>query len=289
MPPITPGESTRERFNPKASLVWDVSPEAALRAAYARSLGGVTFDESYRLEPTQLAGFPYAFRTLIPESLVGSVSAPDHEILGAALDLKLKTRTYVGLQGGIVQSEVRRHMGVFDYFYAEPPPNIVPASTRQELDYEETFAGITVNQLLSDEWAVSAQYLFTRSELTHKHPDIPPLNPSLDTTNRAELQRVNLALLFNHPSGFFARAEGQWWFQQNLGSANVGGTVEEDLPDESFPQVNLFVGYRLRRQRGDITIGVLNLTDEDYRLNPVSPYYELPRERVFYAQLRLRF
>jgi outer membrane receptor protein involved in Fe transport len=100
---------------------------------------------------------------------------------------------------------------------------------------------------------------------------------------------VNLALLFNHPSGFFARAEGQWWFQQNLGSAEIGGTVEEDLPDESFPQVNLFVGYRLRRQRGDITIGVLNLTDEDYRLNPVSPYYELPRERVFYAQLRLRF
>jgi hypothetical protein len=33
----------------------------------------------------------------------------------------------------------------------------------------------------------------------------------------------------------------------------------------------------------------MNLTDEDYRLNTVSPYYELPRERVFYAQLRLRF
>ena len=289
MPPIAPGESARERFNPKASLVWELSSHAAVRAAYARSLGGVTFDESYRLEPTQLAGFSQAFRTLIPESLVGSVAAPDHEILGTALDFKLKTRTYLGFQAGILRSEVRRQLGLFDYFYAEPPPNIVPSSTRQELDYEEKSAGITVNQLLSDEWALSAQYLFTRSELIQTFPDVPPLNPTINGTNRAELHRINLALLFNHPCGFFARAEGQWWFQQNLGSADVGGTIEKDLPDESLPQVNLFIGYRLRRQRGDITIGVLNLTDEDYRLNPVSPYYELPRERVFYAQLRLRF
>jgi hypothetical protein len=34
---------------------------------------------------------------------------------------------------------------------------------------------------------------------------------------------------------------------------------------------------------------VLNLTDTDYRLNPLTPYVELPRERVFTAWLRLSF
>jgi hypothetical protein len=51
----------------------------------------------------------------------------------------------------------------------------------------------------------------------------------------------------------------------------------------------LFVGYRLWRRRGDVTLGVLNVTGEDYHLNPVTPYAELPREAVFYARLRFRF
>jgi len=52
-----------------------------LRGIFSRSLGGVSLDESYRLEPTQLAGFPQAFRTVISESLVGSVAAPEYEVI----------------------------------------------------------------------------------------------------------------------------------------------------------------------------------------------------------------
>jgi len=58
----------------------------------------VSLDESYRLEPTQLAGFPQAFRTIISESVAGSVSAPEYETLGVALDIKLASRTYLGLE-----------------------------------------------------------------------------------------------------------------------------------------------------------------------------------------------
>ena len=50
-----------------------------------------------------------------------------------------------------------------------------------------------------------------------------------------------------------------------------------------------YIGYRFPRERGDITIGVLNLADEDYRLNSLNPYVDLPRERLFYARLRLNF
>jgi hypothetical protein len=53
--------------------------------------------------------------------------------------------------------------------------------------------------------------------------------------------------------------------------------------------LNLYLGYRFWRQRGEITIGGLNLTDADYRLNPLNVYSELPRTRVFYTRLRLNF
>ena len=110
--PISEGEETRSRISPKAALVWSPLPEATARGVYTRSLGGVNLDESYRLEPVQLAGFSQAFRTLIPESVAGSVSAPTFETGGAALDLKFKTRTYVGLEGQWLKSGVDRSWGV---------------------------------------------------------------------------------------------------------------------------------------------------------------------------------
>jgi hypothetical protein len=48
-------------------------------------------------------------------------------------------------------------------------------------------------------------------------------------------------------------------------------------------------GYRLRRQYGEISVGVLNLTDTDYNLNPLNAYPDLPRERVFAARVRINF
>lgn len=281
-PPVQNGEETRGRWNPKAAVVWDPLPEATVRGTYSRSLGGASFDESYRLEPTQLAGFSQAFRTLMPESLFGSVAAPDYEVWGGALDLKFKTRTYVGLQGDWLRSEVKQTVGVLDYRFAEQVPNIFPGSVRQHLDYDERAVTFTVNQLMGDEWAAGAQYSFVRSELESRFPSLQQAFAEVDSANRAELQRLRLSLLRNLPSGFFAEGQWEFYWQKNLGSAST-------LPDESFQQLNFFVGYRCPRQYGDITLGVLNATGENYRLNPVTPYAELPREAVFYARLRFRF
>jgi outer membrane receptor protein involved in Fe transport len=61
------------------------------------------------------------------------------------------------------------------------------------------------------------------------------------------------------------------------------------LPGDDFFQHNLYVGYRLKRQRAEISLGVLNLADTDYRLNPLNAYAELPRERVFLVRLKINF
>jgi len=48
------------------------------------------------------------------------------------------------------------------------------------------------------------------------------------------------------------------------------------MPDEDFWQFNVFAGYRFARRRAELLVGGLNLTGQDYRLNPVTLYAELP-------------
>src|SRR5205814_858735 len=102
------------------------------------------------------------------------------------------------------------------------------------------------------------------------------------TSEQADLHEIRLAATWRHPSGPFARGEF-WWFVQELS----GSTPQP--PGDSFPQVNLYAGYRFPNRRGELTVGVLNLTAEDYHLSPLNYYLELPRERAFYTRFRFNF
>ncbi|HEY2952050.1 MAG TPA: TonB-dependent receptor, partial [Verrucomicrobiae bacterium] len=291
-PPVTPGVAERDRFGPKAALTWTPAKELTARAAYSRSLGGVTLDQSYRLEPTQLAGFVQTYRSLIPESLAGSVSAPAFETYGLALDFKLGARTYLGLEGERLGSDVTRQSGVrlVDAGVLPTPPSVV-ASTPERLDFLEHSAVVTLNQLVSDEWSFGLRYRFTRAELQTTLLEVPVTAlASADHSEESDLHQAGLFALFNHPGGFFARGELDWYHQRNQSTTFKGSSfVTGPLPGDEFYQFNLFAGYRFPRQRGDVTLGLLNLTGQDYRLSPLNFYSELPRERVFYARLRFRF
>ena len=60
-------------------------------------------------------------------------------------------------------------------------------------------------------------------------------------------------------------------------------------PGNNFWQFNAYAGYRFLRRHAEVRIGVLNMTDRDYRLNPLTLYNELPRERMFYASFKFYF
>lgn len=282
-PPVTPGEDDRAHVGPKAALIWTPAPEATVRGIYTRSLGGVSLDESYRLEPTQLAGFPQAFRTLISESTpgVGSVSAPTYETFGLAVDLKLNSRTYAGIQVERLTSAVRRRIGVFTAQNGGIP--VTPDSIAESLNYVENALTVSVNQLIGDEFVAGVSYKLTHAELDDAYPRTPaavltPANPS----SRATLHEAGAYLLFNHPSGFFARAEVHWYAQQNSGYSPA-------LPGDDFFQENFYVGYRFPRSHGELRLGILNLAGGNYRLNPLTTYLELPRARVFEVRLNFLF
>jgi tetratricopeptide (TPR) repeat protein len=283
--PISAGETRGSCLGPKAALVWNPAEPITVRGAYAHSLGGVSLDESYRLEPAQLAGFNQSFRTIMSESIVGSVSAPEFRMAGAAVDLKFRPGTYIGLVGEVLGSDVDRNLGV--YRYPSPAGVAFPSATPQELCYDEYSAAIVVNQLLSRDWSLGASYRFTRSELQQTLPEVPVgALPDAQRINRSDLHVLACFVLYSHPSGFFARGDLSWYFQENLMYTDAGSV---DLPDDNFPQLNLWLGLRLRRSLGDMSIGLLNVTGQDYHLNPLNPYMELPRERAVAARLRLRF
>src|SRR5205823_1940032 len=134
-------------------------------------------------------------------------------------------------------------------------------------------------------WSAGATYSFMHSHLENGFPAISlPVRFLVDTDRNvsADLHIVTPYLLFNHSSGLFARLETPWYMQQNYGYKTA-------VAGDDFYQVNFFLGYRFPRHYGELTLGFLNLTDQNYHLNPLSLYAELPRERAFSVRLRLNF
>ena len=280
-PPLTAGQDHRSQIGPKAAVVWEALPQLTLRGLYAQSLGGVSLDESYRLEPTQLAGFPQTFRTLIPESVAGSVAAPEYEVFGGALDFKFATGTFVGLQIEQLNSKVRRTIGDFSLVDSLAP--YVPDSTAENLDYRENSLALSVSQLLGDQFVAGASYKIDDVALSDVLPNVPVAAlAAASQSDHAILQETSAYLLFNHPSGFFARLDATWYHQRNFGYGPA-------LPGDDFIQGNLFAGYRFLSRRCEIQLGILNLGGQDYHLNPLNVYAELPRERTFEARLKFIF
>jgi len=288
-PPITEGQEWRHQWSPKAALVWTLSDMFTLRGIYAQSLGSVSLEESYRLEPTQLAGFPQTFRTLISESVVGGVAAPAHEVIGAAWDLKLPARIYGGVQLERLASEVRQTLGTFNFDQLDN--SAVVGSVREHLHYEENVASVHLNKLIGDEWSAGAQYRYTHSRLKQRVPQFNAHWPDARGIDEADLHNLNLFLLYNHPSGFFSSAEVRHYLQDwtETKAKLIRTAIVSTLREDSVIQLNLLAGYRFPRQHGELSVGVLNLNDEGYRLFALTPYSELPRNRTFVARLKLNF
>jgi Flp pilus assembly protein TadD len=284
--PLEVGQRAEAAASPKAALVWSPGSMVTLRGLYAESLGGVSYDESIRLEPTQLAGFPQAFRTLVSESLVGSVEAPGYRSAGGAVDLKLPTRTYLSFEGRWLTSEVNQPLGYFAFDFDRPSgPLAVPQSTSRLFDYREHGARLLAHQILAEEWFVQGSYEFTRAGLVTEWPTVPAsADFPRSWRQESDLHRLGTSVLYQRPDGWFGRIAATGNLQDNLGELHPGNVVPTG---DLFAHLNLFLGYRFPRHRGDLTVGLLNLTDRNYRLHPLTPFDEMPRERMLY--LRFRF
>ncbi len=58
---------------------------------------------------------------------------------------------------------------------------------------------------------------------------------------------------------------------------------------DDFRRSNVFISYCFNRNFDEASEALLNLTDEDYRLSPPSPYFEVDLVRTFVLRFRAGF
>jgi tetratricopeptide (TPR) repeat protein len=297
--PVNDQQQTLERVSPKVGFILTPAPGTVIRGAYTQAISGASFDESIRLEPTQVAGFTQAYRTIASEDLIGSVAGSRYEFWGISAEQRLKTRTYLGAEFDVLKQKLDRTLGVFDaLFSTDFPSEVLPSSLEAKDNYREDVVTATVNQLVGENFSLGARYRFIRSHFRENYPEIAQdaltaptaaarkqLARASELSRESRLHELNLFALFNHPSGFFARAEANWYKQENEFFA--GSILDE--PGDNFWQINLIAGWRFYRNQCEISAGVLDLNDADYRLDPLNPYLELPRSRTFALRAKLSF
>ncbi len=292
-PPVNDEQREEQQVSGKLGFTMTPSPWFHLRGVYAEGLGGVTFDESVRLEPSQVAGFSQAYRTILSESIAGSVEAPLFKTWGLGIDGKLPSRTWWGATFKVIEQDVDRTIGAFSGYELGVFPNTpayFPDGTSQQLAYRECALGATLNQLIGDEFSVGLAYQITRSDLRTTYPELPANSRvAPEQKDHATLQELSISGNWNSPSGFFATLEANA-FAQDLDADSRGLTPATTPRDgDSFWQFNALVGYRFWRNQGAVTLGILNIGDTDYQLSPLTPYGEIVRGRTAVIACRLNF
>src|SRR5208282_1981052 len=109
--PVSTAQTSTDLISPKAGFIWTITPDTFLRFAYTRSLGGLSYDNSVRLEPTEVSGFNQAFRSIIPESVVGVVPGSRFTTYDLALDQSFRTNTFFTVEGQILDSDGFQSVG----------------------------------------------------------------------------------------------------------------------------------------------------------------------------------
>ncbi|HEX2900603.1 MAG TPA: TonB-dependent receptor, partial [Bacteroidia bacterium] len=231
LPPLSGRVVENERFSSKLGFTYVPRNWITVRGAYTESLGGVSFDESVRLEPVQLAGFNQAFRTIISEAYAGSVEAPVYKNLGLNVEGALGPCSWWSLSFERLRENADRVTGAFDFLVAPifPFPGfaVLPAGTTEQLSYEERVWTVGVNRLIGERFAASVSFRHTDATLLRHFPQVPTL-AGVDTHDEVSLQEIIFRPSWNSPAGWFARAEAGWYRQDAVGTTS-GSTSTDNF------------------------------------------------------------
>jgi tetratricopeptide (TPR) repeat protein len=249
---------SRNQFNPKFGLTWNILPNTTLRAAAFRAFKR-TLMTSQTLEPTQVAGFNQFFDDL---------SSTESWRYGVAVDQKLTETIF----GGVESSW--RDLNV-------PIPVFNRAGMRQvnRKGWREYLARPYLFWTPHDWLALSAQYLYERF-----NRDASDVNFGLQ---EATTQRVPLGIRVFHPSGL-GLALTSTYFHQNGDFLRGGVCCESGSSD--FWLVDAAINYRLPKRYGFFTVGAINLLDRKFKYQETD--FNNPTiqpTRTFFARLTLAF
>jgi len=287
--PFAVQEKATIQFSPKAGFVWQPADHTVFRGAYTRSLSGFINGQSTRLEPTEVAGFNQAFRSLVPESVAGDSSGSKIDTFDLSFEQKFDTGTYLSVAGEVLFSKLNELQGGFVLF-GDSPLNqpVYPLGFNRSKNYREQSLVITLDQLIGKQWSVGAVYRLSKAKLDLDNVDFhtPGFNNPdgflVSQGLKSVLSTLNLHANWNHPSGLFSTLSADWYHQNNSGFASAES-------GDDFWQFNAYAGYRAWHRRAEFTVGLLNIFDQNYKLEPLNFYNEMARGRTLLARLRISF
>ena len=286
-PPLSAANDLTHPVSPKAGLLWTPNKNVDFSLAYAQSVGGQDLDQSIRLEPANFAGLPLTFRTAFPDSLVSGPSGEHTGVWQAASRFHLGKDTYGVLGWQHLDTSLNREIGA--YVRASLTAEPLPGSTRENLDFHEDSLQLSLQHLFGERLNAGVHYVVSHADLKQTYA-IPSSIIFLDPSRRSSsyegiLHTLAFDAQANLPNGIFAGTTATWRLQNDLTDAALGGA----LPDERFWQVDLFAGYRSPHRHYELRVGLLNIADTNYRLDPINAYPELPRKQTLALSLRFNF
>lgn len=244
------GQTSDSRsFNPKLGLVWQPAPGTFLRAAAFRTLQGSLVSKEIiqpRLEPTQVAGFNQFF--------FGS-EGDEATRVGIGIDRRRSSNVYYGaeLSG--------RHIDSAAAVLGQGED-----ATRQS-ETDESLARTYVYWTPRDTLALTAEL---RQETIDNNGESQG-----EAYVRLHTMRLPIGLKYFRPGGFQAGFETTFVHQSGDFGEHVStpSVVVDNISHDadSFWVADAFVGYRLPRRHGILSVRVQNLFDESFHFQDIDP------------------
>ena len=285
-PPLSNLETEKGRLSPKIGLDWVLPDGTRLRADFTRSMGGLINDSSTTIEPSEIAGFNQSFRSLIPQSAgYGTPPGLAFETYGVGVDHKFSTGTYVDLEAQVLSSTGNQVIGA----YSGGPGGVAIADFSQSQYFNEEDVFASISQLICKEVSVGARYSLTAVDVSVD--DYSPATAQLFPQH--ENSTLNEFSLFGNyyvPCGFFSTFQANWWVQHNANNGYTGGGLAGGSePGADFWQLNLYAGYRFPQRHVEVSVGLLNVLNQGYNVDPVTYFLEQSRTRSLVASLKFNF
>jgi len=282
-PPLSDQEEDRGRLSPKFGLDWTLPEGTRVRADFTRSMGGLINDSSTTIEPSEIAGFNQSFRSLIPQSAgFGTPPAMLFETYGLGVDHKFPTETYIDVEGQVLTSRGNQLIGAWT-----GTPALALNDLNQSQYFQEKDAFVSVSQLLCKEVSVGVRDTLTAVDVSAN--DFSPVTMTTYPQNHENSTLNEFSLFGNYyvPCGFFSQFQANWWDQHNAYNNFAAGGLSE--PGNDFWQCNLYAGYRFPRRHIEMAVGLVNMFNQGYNIDPVTYFLEQARTRTLVASLKFNF
>jgi tetratricopeptide (TPR) repeat protein len=243
----------RDQFNPKFGITWNPFTDTTVRGAAFRVLKRTLITDQ-TLEPTQVAGFNQFF---------DEFNATDYWVYGGAIDQKFTQSIYGGAE--------------FTYRSLKVP-SFNLSGNLDNFNWDEYLTRAYLFWTPQNWLALSAEYLYE---------DLERDKGFAEGAKDVATHRVPLGINFFHSSGLSASLKGTY-VNQDGSFARKDETRVFNNGDDDFFLIDVAISYRFPKRYGFLTIGVKNLTDEDFE------YFDSDRdnpgfqpERFFFGKVTL--